>query len=262
MKQILTQDLNKIFQIAKCFRNNGEFSNWHHPEFSMLEWYETNISYRDFMTQTFELLKFTYTELQDLYPDVISFEFPNAPEYFSVKEAFYKFVEIDLEDNDPQLANKAKAKNILSVNSNDDFETAFFKIMIERIEPQLTKIPVVFLYDYPPSQAALAKIESSKARRFEVYIKGNEISNAFEELEGLTENKKRFEDTNKKRKSIKKEIIEMDPFFYKSLEKGLKPCCGNALGLDRWLALLLGQPGIDKVIPFRESLFLVHDKNN
>ena len=93
-----------------------------------------------------------------------------------------------------------------SVNVTDDFETAFFKILLEKIEPQLKKERAVFLYDYPPSQAALAKIEGGQAKRFEFYLDGIELCNAFLEETDPKENKKRIQETNKKRQALGKPI--------------------------------------------------------
>ena len=139
---------------------------------------------------------------------------------------------------DPDLGKKCYKNNLGSIKEEDDFDTAFFKALIEVIEPQFKKERGVILYDYPASQAALAKVEGQVAKRFEFYLDGIELCNAFYELTDLKENRKRVEESNRLRKSLGKEITLEDQEFYSSLEKGIPICCGNALGFDRWLALL------------------------
>lgn len=261
MKQALGDGYKKVFQLAKSFRNHsihnrGEHSAWHHPEFTKLEWYEIEISYQDFITETEDLLWFTFDLMNTWYKKERKATLPFKKRQLrrlTVKEAFKEFAKIDLIDHDPDLASKGRGHHILSLNKNDDFETAFFKIMLEKIEPAFEQLGGVVLYDYPPSQAALSKIEQGIARRFEFYIGRVELCNGFSELLGVKENKERFKNALEKRALIKKEPFLEDEDFYHVLEKGLPPCCGNALGLDRWLAILLGKNSIDEVIPFRNA---------
>ncbi len=249
MKQIMAKGATKIFQISNCFRNNGELSKWHHPEFTMLEWYEANFSWPAFMEQTLSLLRETY--------EYVSRHLPTDPKlnistfrYITLKEAFWEFAGLELIDEDPELASKAKDKGIVSVQPGEDFDTAFFKILLEKIEPEIEKLGSVVLHDYPASQAALARIEDGVARRFEVYVRGIELSNGFFELIDAKENKKRVQETNTFRQGIGKAVTLEDEHFYQALHQ-VPPCCGNALGFDRWLALILGHHNLDKVVPFR-----------
>ena len=86
---------------------------------------------------------------------------------------------LDLVDEDPGLARRAKERGFNSINLSDDFETAFFKLLLDAVEPGIARLGAVVLYDYPASQAALAKIEKGVAKRFEFYISGIELCNAF-----------------------------------------------------------------------------------
>ena len=110
------------------------------------------------------------------------------------------------------------------------------------------------LYDYPASQAALAKIEGSVAKRFEFYIQGVELSNGFYELCDAEENRKRVREVNQERLLMKKEVTEEDLLFYQALERGMPDCYGNALGFDRLLALILGFKDLGEVVPFRHDV--------
>lgn len=251
MKQALSQGLERCFTVGPCFRNGGEYSQWHHPEFTMLEWYQTGISYEDFMTQTEGLIRFCHEQMS-----LQGFTCAQLPKKFhriSVFEAFQQYAKIELVDEDQDLARKGIAQGFVSLRENDDFETAFFKILLDVIEPKLTEYEAIFLYDYPASQAALAKVSEGRAKRFELYLHGVELCNAFAELTDPDRNKDRFEQAQIKRAELNKQKIQDDPAFYKALAEGLPPCCGNALGVDRLLALLLGLNGIQELIPFRHN---------
>lgn len=251
LKQAMTCGLQRVFQIAPCFRNGGEAAKWHHPEFTMLEWYEAGISYHEFMDQTVALIHACRQQLHKAGFSCITI--PEQFEKISVGEAFSQFVGIDLIDQDPDLAAKAIAKGKVSIQKDDDFETCFFKLLLDEVEPELCKRDAVILYDYPASQSALAKVEEGKAKRFELYINGIELSNAFLELLDPVENAVRIRESQNRRKALGKEEIGDDPYFLEAMNKGLPECCGNALGFDRLLALLLGLDGIKDVIPFHEN---------
>jgi len=256
MKQLLSESLPKIFQIAPCFRNYGEFSDWHHPEFALLEWYESNLSFENFMQQTEDFLQysanFMETHLDHCGIDSSFCKKKISLHRLTVSDAFHEFVGISLEDGDPSLAAKAVDKGILSVRPGDDFETAFFKILLECVEPNIARIGPTILYDYPPSQAALSLVRHGVAKRCEVYIGRIEISNGFEELADPEENKARYFASMEQRRSLGFEIPDLDPHFIDALGKQFPPSCGQALGLDRWLAIICNLPQVGPLIPFRD----------
>lgn len=245
MKKLLVAGCERIYQIAPCYRNVGEYGAWHRPEFLMLEFYNVGQSPDACIQETFELLKTTSSAMSALVAKrswpAKSRTMPESFQRFSVKEAFKQFAHIELADNDSLLAEKAIQSGVQSVQKSDDFETAFFKVLLEKIEPALQKIPVAVLVDYPPSQAALARIERGVAKRFEFYIDGVELSNGFFELQDPSENQKRFELAMESRRRMGYEVFGVDQSFQNALRKGLPECSGNALGLDRWFALLLGK---------------------
>jgi lysyl-tRNA synthetase class 2 len=159
-------------------------------------------------------------------------------------------VGIELLDQDPDLAKKARAMGNHSCREDDDFETAFFKLMLDYVEPALSKKAACILYDYPASQAALAKVEDNRAKRFEFYIDGIELSNAFFELTSYEENKSRIDESQSKRREIHKKEVFVDKEFLNAMKSGIPDCSGNALGFDRLLALSLGLTDIKAVVPF------------
>ena len=196
MKRLLAAGSGSIYQICKAFRDEP-IGPIHSMEFTMLEWYEQGLDLNGLIQQTFDLLKYTHSHF-DLHGKKI--DFPRNFEKFTVKEAFSEFAHIDLIDKDEDLALKGKKVGVLSVGKDDDFETSFFKILLEKVEPHLSKIPIVALYDFPPSQAALAKTENQVAKRFEFYAWGVEICNGFDELVDARENKKRLIESQRLRK--------------------------------------------------------------
>ncbi len=251
MKQILAQGEDRIYQIAPCFRNHGEHSDWHHPEFSMLEWYEKNLSFSNFIEQIELFLRFTNERFSKMNHSH-HLAMPKVVPRLSVYEAF-AHVGIELVDLDPELPQKARHADILSVNENDDFFSTFFKVLLEKVEPLLAKEDIAVLYDYPPSQAALAEVDDGVAKRVEFYVRGIELSNGFKECLSPEENARRFAKTDEYRRLQGYETPRQDPQFFECLRQGIGSACGNALGLDRWLALLLGHKSIHQVIPFRNS---------
>lgn len=257
LKKAIAAGATRVFEIARCFRNRGERANWHHPEFTMLEWYQAEIEFAAYIDQTEQFLR---TTLDRLTPSIKSrlkrhpLCLPQKIERITIAEAFLNFANIKLIDGDPDLADKALAAGVISVRPEDDFETAFFKIQLDVIEPQLARLGAAVLIDYPPSQAALATVRNGVAKRFEFYINGVELCNGFEELLDPVENRRRIKASLQQRQSMGFELPEEDLDFYEALQLGLPQCCGNALGLDRWMGLILGEPSLDHVIPFRQAV--------
>ncbi len=252
MKRALCHGARRIFQIAPCFRNGGEHSAWHHPEFTMLEWYEAGLSYTGLMQQTEELLRETQQAVTSTCKIANAWRLPASIPRLTVGEAFKNFANIDLIDQDQELAAKARSLGYQSVRAYDDFATAFFKILIDKIEPELAHFPAVILYDYPASMAVLAQVSQGVAQRFELYVGRVELCNAFAESTDPVENQKRWELSNLQRQALGKPAIAVDNDFISNLRQGLPNCSGNALGFDRWLALILGHQDISQVIPFRQ----------
>jgi lysyl-tRNA synthetase class 2 len=251
MKQLLALGAAKIFQFAASFRNGGEISEWHHPEFTMLEWYQAEVSIEQLMTETEDLLRSCASFCATQPQNQRVFAFPNTIEKMTVAEAFARFASIDLMDQDQSLAAKARSRGYHSVRPDDDFETAYFKVLIDAIEPELKRVPVAILYDFPPSQAALATVEGGVAKRFEFYVGGVEVCNAFQEVTDYAGNYARIAEANSRRLAMGREATMVDQDFLNAFRNGFPKAAGNALGFDRILALFLGYESIAPVIPFR-----------
>jgi len=216
MKKLLVSGMDKIFQICPVFRK-GNHSSLHSAEFTMLEWYRTSTDYTAMMDDCEALV-----QSLGLFKD--------APfERLSVADAFQKYAQIELN------ADLKKAAQSIGVRiiETDTFEDIFHAIMAEKIEPNLGQGRPMILYDYPPSMAALAKKRGDIAERFELYINGIEIANAFSELTDPIEQRARLEEDLALKKELYGIETPLDEDFIAALEHGMPESSGCALGLDR-----------------------------
>jgi len=233
MKQLLAAGFAQIFQICKCFRSKERGSR-HLPELTMLEWYTAGRNYLDMMAQCEQLFHFILNELnygQTIVYQGAQIDFQAPWTRLSVNAAFEKYASMPLET---ALAQKC-----------------FDEVMVEEIEPQLGLNPV-FLYDYPAALGALAKLKSkdaARAERFELYIGGLELCNAFSELVDPVEQRKRFEAERRLRQKMGKAVYPMPENFLDSL-KAMPEAAGNALGIDRLVMLFADTATIDDVVAF------------
>ena len=265
MKMLLVGGMNNIFQLARVWRN-GERSAIHHPEFTMLEWYQTGASWRD-VAKTCENLvkevaiqKFKNTKQK---PPLFSWKNSKCNpmqdwQYLSVDCAFKKFCRIDLlsttsnplEPNVMALSKEAEKIGI-RVHSNDRWEEIFFRIFLDRIEPNLgIGVPTV-LYDWPISMASLARQnpkDDRLAERFEIYICAMEIANGFGELTDPVEHRRRFKNDMALKDKLYGQTYPVDEDFIKALTFGMPNSSGIALGFDRLVMLCTGAQKIEDVL--------------
>lgn len=241
MKRLLAAGSGCIYQVSKAFRDD-ELGQHHNPEFTMLEWYRIGLTAKELMNEIDVLLKILLNTL--------------TPIYLSYKEAFIKFLNINpLEASISELIKKVKEQNI-SVQDLDAFQKDDWLnlLMSYCIEPKLNeKNQPYFIYDFPISQAALAKQSDSDPRvaeRFEVYINGLELANGFHELTDASEQRYRFERYLTARKESNLEHIPMPENFLAALQHGLPACSGVALGIDRLAMLYCETNTISEVLTF------------
>ena len=217
MKRLLSRGSGDIFQICQVFRDN-EHGNINSNEFTMLEYYRVGFD----MHQLID-------EIKDL---LIALGNDDAIKQMSYAQVFSDIAKIDILNSDFE-----DLKNILEshgLNSDYDYiEDMQMVLFVHLIEPKLKTIPVCFIYDFPKQQAALAQIDGLVAHRFEMYIKGTEIANGYQEIQTSKEYRDRFEIELGKRKSLSKSIGSLDEDFLDDLEDGLPPCSGVAIGIDR-----------------------------
>jgi lysyl-tRNA synthetase class 2 len=226
-KKLLARGAEKIFEVAKCFRQ-GEKGHLHNPEYTMLEWYRTGGDYMTALADTQSLLQVVLERRRDV---LVAFSRPWK--IFTVEEVFEKYA---------------------GWNPVTDFDSDRFDFdLVEKVEPNLPKDCPVVLKDYPAELCALARLEPGHpevAERWELYLNGIEIANAYSELTDPVEQRERFEKWGEQRKALGKPVYEMDEEFFQCLEK-MPEACGVALGLDRLLMILVGAESLDAVLPFR-----------
>jgi len=259
MKKLVAGGLPRIWQVAHVFRD-GERSATHHPEFAMLEWYRAGASYRDVMDECEALLR----RAQDAAGgDGLRWQGRAADAHapwqrLTVAEAFARHAGIDLLATMPDPANPdlallaaAAARIGVAPHTGDDWETLFFRVFLERIEPNLGIGAPTILYDYPIVMAALARAKPDDPRlaeRFELYACGLELANAFGELTDMGEQRRRFLADQAKKQALYGETYPIDEDFLAALEFGLPECAGIALGFDRLVMLATGADKIEDVL--------------
>jgi lysyl-tRNA synthetase class 2 len=259
MMKLLAGGMPRIFQFARVWRN-GERSDLHHPEFTMLEWYRANAVHETLMDDCEALLRMATEAAGTVllsWRGVTSD--PARPfERLTVADAFHRHAGIDLLATAPDpyapdagaLADQALAAGFRP-RSTDTWEDIFFRVMLERIEPRLGVGRPTILYDYPVSMAALSRPKAGDPRlaeRFELYACGVELANAFGELTDAAVQRRRFEADSATRRTLYGEAYPIDDDFIAALEHGLPPCAGIALGFDRLVMLATGAARIEDVL--------------
>ncbi len=234
MKRLLASGYSRIFQICKCFRDS-ERGNLHLPEFTMLEWYRQGADYYSLMDECRDMVKH------------IAYE-TGPGERFR-----YQGKDIDLSGDWQKITVKEAFSNYTSSTPEEAVESETFdEIMVEEIEPELDKGRPVFLYDYPVSLAALSRVKESNpevAERFELYIGGLELANAFSELTDPVEQRERFMKEAEKRKRSGRTGYPLPEKFIDDLEH-MTASAGIAFGVDRLVMLLTDSASIDEVVTF------------
>ena len=233
MKRLLAAGYSRIYQICRCFRKN-ERGKKHLPEFTMLEWYSSGDDYHDIMDQCEELIAHAANSIGEnlLYYQGESIDLSPPWERMTVNQAFETYGSVNMDE-----AVKA-----------DRFD----EVMVSEIEPNLGYGKPLFIYDYPASKGALARLKSQDhrlAERFELYMFGIELCNGFSELNYPLEQRARFENEQAQRRSLGKAVYPLPEPFLESLGD-MPQAGGNAMGLDRLIMLFADVTTIDQVVAF------------
>lgn len=230
MKRMLAAGYEQLFQICRVWRS-GERGQFHLPEFTLLEWYRVGIDYNALMNECMELL-FVLLPEGKLNRGGRTIDLTMPWQKLTVTEAFTRYASMDL--------NQALA--------SDCFE----EILTSEVEPHLGKEKPTFLTEYPSSLAALARSKPGEpqfAERFELYIDGLELANAFSELTDAEEQRRRFEKDEELRRTADKTPYPLPEKFLAELEN-IPEAAGIALGLDRLIMLITEAEKIDDVVAF------------
>jgi elongation factor P--(R)-beta-lysine ligase len=223
MKKLLAMGVGSIYQICPAFRDDPATS-LHRAEFTMLEWYRVNYDYHDLILELIELLTTVQPGLK--------------VEKTSYRELFVKHLELDPFTASAESKQALLTKHVGAIAGVIDLDDAIMSLVLQ---PLLKSAPAIVVYDYPASQASLAKLAPNKitAERFELFLAGVEVANGFTELLDPIEQLVRFKNDNSKRKQLNLPEIAIDHDFIAALEQGLPPCAGIAVGIERLLISLL-----------------------
>jgi len=245
MKRLLAAGSESIYQICKAFRNE-EQGRYHNPEFTILEWYRLGFDSQQLMDEIADLIN-------EVSTGKISFE---TSERVTYKDVFFRYTELDpLTASISDFANVAthfglhEAKSLCGDNPSFWLDFLFSHV----IQQHLGQRRLTFVFDYPASEAALARIrpeDPKVADRFEVFLQGMELANGFQELTDAKEQQRRFDAERVQRQAQGQPLPPKEQFFLQALNAGLPECAGVALGLDRLLMLMVKADCIDDVTAF------------
>lgn len=237
MKRLLVSGCGSVYSLGHAFRADDKGA-CHQPEFMMLEWYRDGWT----LSQLAEEVKTLVTQLVDLPVRSTSY-----------RDVFLRYLGLDPHSASLDSLKKLSIERCSPAFVSDDKSVWLDLLFSHIIEPELTGI--VFLHEFPAEQAALAKIAkdaygNAVAERFEVYINGIEIANAYQEEGDATVLEQRFLDNQTLRVTRGQSVPELDQAFLDAMRDGLPQCSGVALGVDRLLMVLLGERSIRDVMPF------------
>ncbi len=237
MKKLLAGKAGNIFQLARVWRNEAP-SDTHAAEFTLLEWYRPGATMDDLIAETMALLRV-------LLPPEISWRGNTASleryERITVAQAFSRYAGVDIlatAEDAPALAAQAG----VALRAGEDWEDLFFRLLLDRIEPQLGRKHPAFLTHWPAAQAALARRDPDDPRvaeRFELYCCGLELANAFVELTDAEEQRARFMADRARRHAMGGPDWPLDEDFLAAVGK-MPECAGIAMGFDRLVMLATG----------------------
>lgn len=234
MKRLVAYGMERIYQMGPCFRED-ESGPLHHPEYCMLEWYRAGVDYRGILDDAISLIRHV-CPTSSLSVRGRSVNLAEAWHEVSVCDAFQEH------------AGWNPAKNFVADRFDID--------LVEKVEPNLPQDRPVVLIDYPAQAAALSRLKpdhKNLAERWELYIAGVEVANAYSELTDPTEQRTRFQECAAARQALGKPSYAIDEDFLADL-RDLPECGGSALGVDRLVMLLANATDLHEVTAFQEAL--------
>lgn len=253
-------DPTGLFQITKAFRD-GEVGRLHNPEFTMIEWYRTGETHHDQMEFAESYVRDLTRQLLQLEPGILH----GNPRLKLSAEPFVKISYDEaceravgcrlLHQSAQELMLICRAEGIEPPHSLDtnDRDALLNLLLVEKVESTLGKQQPEFLFDYPASQSALARVREADppvAERFELYWDGIELCNGYHELTDPEILRQRIVRENAKRRQEPASILPTGKLLLEAMEAGLPDCAGVALGFDRLLMLLLGKTTVADVLAF------------
>jgi lysyl-tRNA synthetase class 2 len=252
LKRLLVAGAGPVFELARVWRN-GETSPRHAPEFTMLEWYRPGLGFEGLMAETEEYVRAVAPRL--VAHGAVTTDLSLPFERITMAEAFDRWchgLDILATEGDAAHLHAAARAAGFSTRADEGWEDVFFRLLLEHIEPNLGRDRATFLTHWPAPQAALARRDPADPRaalRFELFVAGLELANAFDELTDAGEQRARFiADTAERRRISGEHGWEVDEDFLAALEHGMPATSGIALGFDRLAMLVSGAREIGDVL--------------
>jgi elongation factor P--(R)-beta-lysine ligase len=240
MKRLVAAYGVSIYQVTRAFRA-AERGRWHNPEFTMVEWYDVGADAGQGMQR-----------LSDLSQRLLN---RGAARRITYADAFQEYAGLD-----PHTASIAELRQVAARGSAaapqldpQDRDAWLEWLLFDRVEPHLGRAAPDILYDYPASQAALARVRDETpavAERFELYVDGLELANGYCELLDAQALRLRMQQNNEHRRRAGKYALPENSRLLDAMRHGLPACSGAALGFDRLVALATGAASIDEVVAF------------
>lgn len=257
IKRLLVAGSGPVFEIARVWRN-GEVSERHAPEFTMLEWYRPGADLYALMAETEDYLRAMLPER--VVQNGIGTDLSQPFERLTMAEAFARhcggldiLATIDANGEGNSQALRAAARQAgVAPREGEGWEDLFFRLLLEKVEPHLGRERATFLTHWPAPQAALARRDPAEPRaalRFELFVAGIELANAFDELTDAAEQAERFTRDVAERRRLYGEGWPVDQDFLDALAQGMPPTAGIALGFDRLAMLAAGTDRISDTLP-------------
>lgn len=249
MKRLLCQGCERIYQLTRVWRN-GEVTDLHNPEFTILEWYRAWQNVEDIIQDVEDITRLALKNSARTLSDEPFLR-------LTMREAVQKSMHFDLYDalDFDSLLTIVQRQNLLGPRAGETgrWDDLFFELVVTHLDPYLAKIGPTFVTEWPAELAVLARKKTDDPRvaeRFELYIDGLELANGFGELTDPDEQRTRFEHDLDERKQLDIEPLSMPQNFLNDLKTGMPPSAGVALGVDRLLMLASGARTISEVLPF------------
>jgi lysyl-tRNA synthetase class 2 len=247
LKRLIVGGLERVYEIGKNFRNEG-LSPKHNPEFTMIEWYEAYADYTD-VAARFEQLIASVADAVG-YDGPLDFHKPWKRETLAGAIEARTGIDVRIHGDRDALAAAMEAKG-LKVPENDTWPQLVDELVSKHVEPTLQE--PTMLMDFPVEISPLAKRHRSEpglVERFEAFIGGMEIANAFSELNDPDDQRERFEEQKKLAASGDDEAQPYDEAYIQALEQGMPPTGGIGIGIDRLVMQLTGSRAIREVVLF------------
>ncbi len=258
LKRLIVGGIPKVYELSRIFRNEG-ISSQHNPEFTMLEFYQAYSDYRDLMNLSQEMITqvaeaVTGTRQVQYGAHLLDFD---SWQRLSMKEAILRYwpdslPAISEQDLHPTDKLRSLAESLHVHYELSDGPGKLLAILFESVAEDKLIQPTI-VYDYPAEVSPLSKTkadDSSTVERFELYIAGMEIANAYSELNDPSEQKARFEEQLRARSGGDEEAHDMDSDYVRALSYGMPPTAGEGIGIDRLTMVLTNSPSIRDVILF------------